>query len=201
MTERANHTVTVTRPNLPEAVIMEQERGLVEQAIARNPDAFAELYDRYADRVYRHVYYRLGKPEDAEDLSAQVFLKAWNAVDRYEIRNRPFGVWLLSIGHNLLIDHYRSRREIVELDKVVVPAGENSDPEARAEKSLANEELRKAIAKLKQDQRAVVIMRYIDGLGYDEIAQALSKSEGAVRVMMHRSLLALRELMGQEAAA
>ncbi len=187
MTERG----TLTQD--PEEVL------LVEQAIAGDADSFGQLYDRYADKVYRHVYYRVGNPAEAEDIAAQVFLKAWNAMGRYRPMGRPFGVWLLSIGHNLLIDYYRSRKENASLDDVIIPAGDTADPVVLAEKSFASATLRQAIRKLKKDQQAVVVMRYIDDLEYAEIAQALDKSEGAVRVILHRSLLALRGIMGTDA--
>lgn len=172
---------------------------LVEKAIAGDAESYGQLYDRYIDKVYRHLYYRMGNPTEAEDLAAQVFLKAWNAMGRYRPMGRPFGVWLLSIAHNLLIDHYRSKKESTSLDDVIIPAGDTADPVLLAEKSFASASLRQAIRKLKRDQQVVVVMRYIDGLEYSEIAQALSKSEGAVRVILHRSLLALRGIMGTEA--
>ena len=178
-----------------------QEVFLVEQAIAGDAESFGRLYDKYIDKVYRHLYYRVGNATEAEDLAAQVFLKAWNAMGRYRQMGRPFGVWLLSIGHNLLIDYYRSRKENAALDDVIIPAGDTADPVILAEKSFATASLRQAIKKLKKDQQAVVVMRYIDGLEYGEIAQALNKSEGAVRVIVHRSLLALRGMMGKEAGA
>lgn len=178
-----------------------QEVFLVEQAIAGDAESFGLLYDKYIDKVYRHLYYRIGNAAEAEDLAAQVFLKAWNAMGRYRQMGRPFGVWLLSIGHNLLIDYYRSRKENAALDDVIIPAGDTADPVILAEKSFASAALRQAINKLKKDQQAVVVMRYIDGLEYGEIAQALNKSEGAVRVILHRSLLALRGIMGSEAGS
>lgn len=178
-----------------------QEVFLVEQAIAGDAESFGQLYDKYIDKVYRHLYYRIGNAAEAEDLAAQVFLKAWNAMGRYRQMGRPFGGWLLSIGHNLLIDYYRSRKENAALDDVIIPAGDSADPVLLAEKSFATASLRQAITKLKKDQQAVVVMRYIDGLEYGEIAQALDKSEGAVRVILHRSLLALRGIMGKEAGA
>lgn len=175
-----------------------QEVRLVEQAIAGDAESFGQLYDKYVDKVYRHLYYRVGNPAEAEDLAAQVFLKAWNAMGRYRQMGKPFGVWLLSIGHNLLIDHYRSRKENASLDDVIIPAGDSADPVVLAEKSFASAALRQAIRNLKRDQQAVVVMRYIDGLDYAEIAGALNKTEGAVRVILHRSLLALRGIMGTE---
>ena len=166
--------------------------------MAGDADSFGQLYDKYIDKVYRHLYYRTGNATEAEDLAAQVFLKAWNAMGRYRPMGRPFGGWLLSIGHNLLIDHYRAHKVSTSLEDVIIPAGDSADPVLLAEKSFASASLRHAIKQLKRDQQAVVVMRYINGLDYSEIAQALGKSEGAVRVILHRSLLALRKIVGRE---
>ena len=85
---------------------------LVRRAISRDPEAFGRLYDMYVDRVYRHVYYRVGNVADAEDLTQQVFLKAWQAIDRYKKTASPFLAWLMTISHNLVVDFYRtSNRE------------------------------------------------------------------------------------------
>lgn len=175
-----------------------QELALVERAIAGDAESFGQLYDHYVDRIYRHLYYRVGNPVEAEDLAAQVFLKAWNAIARYRPMGRPFGVWLLSIAHNLLVDHYRAQRDSSSIDDVIIPADDSADPVTLAEKSFASANLRQAIKKLKRDQQVVVVMRYIDGVDYSDIAAFLNKSEGAVRVILHRALLSLRGIMGQE---
>ena len=175
-----------------------QELLLVEKAITGDADSFGQLYDQYIDKIYRHLYYRVGNASEAEDLAAQVFLKAWNAIGRYKPMGRPFGVWLLSIAHNLLVDHYRAKRDSSSIDDVIIPADDSADPVTLAEKSFASASLRQAIKVLKRDQQTVVVMRYIDGMEYSEIAAFLDKSEGAVRVILHRSLLALRNILGNE---
>src|SRR5256885_1833539 len=86
------------------------EVALIDQAILGDAESFGQLYDKYVDKVYRHLYYRCGNATEAEDMAAQVFLKAWNAMKRFKPMGRPFGVWLLSIAHNLLVDHYRAKR-------------------------------------------------------------------------------------------
>jgi len=175
-----------------------EEDLLVERAVAGDADSFGRLYDLFYDRVYRHLYYRVGNAAEAEDLAAQVFVKALRAIGRYRAMGRPFFVWLLSIAHNLLVDHYRSRRESSSIDDIIIPADDSADPVALAERSFASASLRQAIMKLKKDQQAVVLMRYIDGLEYAEIASSLHKSEGAVRVILHRSLIALRKVITAE---
>lgn len=176
-----------------------QVAPLVDRAIAGDAESFGHLYDLYVDRIYRHLYYRVGNADEAEDLAAQVFLNAWRAMGRYRPMGRPFVVWLLSIAHNLLVDHYRARRDTTSLDDVIIPADDTADPVTLAERSFASASLRQAIRKLKRDQQVVVVMRYIDGMDYSDIAGLLHKSEGAVRVILHRGLIALRGILGKEA--
>ena len=171
---------------------------LVEKSIAGDAESFGQLYDLYIDRIYRHLYYRVGNADVAEDLAAQVFLNAWRAVGRYRLTGRPFIVWLLSIAHNLLVDYYRAKRESTSIDDVIIPSSDADDPVSLAEKSFASAVMRQAIRKLKRDQQVVVVMRYIDGMEYPEIAAVLKKSEGAVRVILHRALVALRGIMGKD---
>ncbi len=177
-----------------------QEVVLIERAITGDAESFGQLYDQYIDKVYRHLYYRVGNATEAEDLAAQVFLKAWKAMSRFKPMGRPFGVWLLSIAHNLLVDHYRAQRDSTPIDDVIIPADDTADPVALAEKSFATVHLRQAISKLKREQQVVVVMRYIDGQDYADIAAFLNKSEGAVRVILHRALQALRRIMVAEPA-
>ncbi len=177
------------------------EVALIDQAILGDAESFGQLYDKYVDKVYRHLYYRVGNATEAEDLSAQVFLKAWNAMKRFKPMGRPFGVWLLSIAHNLLVDHYRAKKDSSSIDDVIIPADDSADPVALAEKSFATVHLRQAISKLKREQQVVVTMRYIDDMEYSEIAAFLNKSEGAVRVILHRALQSLRRVIDAEGVA
>ena len=111
---------------------------LIERAITGDAESFGQLYDQYIDKVYRHLYYRVGNATEAEDLAAQVFLKAWKAMSRFKPMGRPFGVWLLSIAHNLLVDHYRAQRDSTPIDDVIIPADDTADPVALAEKEFCN---------------------------------------------------------------
>src|SRR5438105_3154264 len=89
-----------------------EERELVRRAISGDAQAFAGLYDAYVTRVYRHIYYLVGNSCDAEDLTAQTFLRAWEAIARFEDRGRPIAAWFLRIGHNAALRHLRSRRSL-----------------------------------------------------------------------------------------
>ena len=102
---------------------------LVLRAIQKDQEAFGELYDRHAVRVYRHIYYMVGNAAEAEDLTAQTFLRAWEAVERYQVRGAPFVSWLLRIAHNLGVSHLRSKRESSQLHDGIVDDKLRRDPE------------------------------------------------------------------------
>lgn len=170
-----------------------EEERLVQLAINRDRSAFARLYDTHVSAVFKHVYYRLGNYGDAEDVSSEVFLRAWQAIDKYRPRGVPFRAWLFRIANNLIIDRHRTAKERLPLDESTVDGDRSNDPVAVAEMKLARDELRRAIMLLKPDHQQVIALRFIDELDYAEIAAIVAKSEGAVRVIQHR---ALRELRG-----
>ena len=168
---------------------------LIDKAVDGDADAFGRLYDMHVDRVYRHIYYRVGNVVDAEDLTQRVFLKAWQAIRRYKKTSSPFLAWLMTISHNLVVDFYRSKKENVYLD-FELPADETySSPECSAEAHFEQQQLRRAILELPGDQQQVILMRFIGGFSYPEIASSLGKSEGAIRVILHRALVRLRKIL------
>ena len=171
---------------------------LVQRAISRDADAFGRLYDMYVDRVYRHLYYRVGNVADAEDLTQQVFLKAWQAIDRYKRTASPFLAWLMTISHNLVIDFYRTRKDKTYLEAEVTADDLASSPERVAEARFDQQQLRRVILQLRSDQQQVILLRFVEGFRYAEIASLLGKSEGAIRVILHRALAKLRQILEKE---
>jgi RNA polymerase sigma-70 factor (ECF subfamily) len=174
------------------------ESLLVLRAISRDANAFGKLYDMYVDRVYRHVYYRVGNVADAEDLTQRVFLKAWQAIDRYKRRASPFLAWLMTISHNLVVDFYRTKKDKAYLEADVTANDLTSSPERIAETRFDQQQLRRAILQLRGEQQQVVLMRFIEGFEFKEIASLLGKSEGAIRVMLHRALARLQQILEKE---
>ena len=168
---------------------------LVLRAIQRDQEAFGELYDRHVTRVYRHIYYMVGNSAEAEDLTAQTFLKAWEAIDRYQVRGAPFVSWLLRIAHNLGVSHLRSKRETSQVHEGLVDDKPRRDPEHVAQQSAEEEMVRAAILNLREEQRQVIILRFIEDLEYPEVAEIIGKSVAAIRVIQHRALNALRKQM------
>ena len=118
---------------------------LIDGAISGDADDFGRLYDFYVERVYRHIYYRVGNTKDAEDLTQQVFIRAWKAIGRYQITTSPFLAWLMRISHNLVIDYYRSKKDVTFLDSELVFKDSSSSPERLAEEHFNQQQLRKVI--------------------------------------------------------
>ena len=168
---------------------------LVLRAIRRDQDAFSELYDRHVVRVYRHIYYMVGNAAEAEDLTAQTFLRAWEAIERYQVRGAPFVSWLLRIAHNQGVSYLRSKRDSSELHDGIVDTKERRDPEWSYQQTAEEELVREAILRLREEQRQVIILRFIEDLDYKEVAEIIGKSVAAIRVIQHRALNSLRKQM------
>jgi len=174
------------------------EAMLVQRAIGHDAEAFGRLYDMYVDRVYRHIYYRVGNEADAEDLTQQVFLKAWQAIHRYKKTASPFIAWLMTVSHNLVVDFYRTKKDKAHLDAEVLASDSASGPEQATEASFEQQRLRRAILQLGSDEQQVVILRFMEGFEFAEIASLMKKKEGNVRVILHRALVKLRNILEKE---
>ncbi len=178
----------------PQLESLDSEHTLVQQAAAGDQTAFAALYEMHADRVYRHVHFQVLDGHDAEDITQEVFIKAWRSLPRYRRTGAPFVSWLIVIARNAIVDHFRSKKNVRDLDESSEPESD-SDPVASAEAEFGRVEVRNAVMRLKGDKRTVIIMHFIDGLSYEEIARALGKSEGAIRVIQHRALKDMKDIL------
>jgi len=177
------------RSNLQEA----DDSELIACAARGDREAFGALYERYVFRVFRHVYYLTSDPHTAEDLTAQTFLNALEAIPRYQMRGVPFLAWLLRIAYNLTVNHRKVRRNgTTQLPEGLEIEGTTYSPEASCEAKAEGERVWEGVRRLRDDQRQVIVMRFIDGLSYPDIARVLGKSIGAVRVIQYRALCALR---------
>jgi RNA polymerase sigma-70 factor (ECF subfamily) len=177
------------RSNLQEA----DDSELIACAARGDREAFGALYERYVFRVFRHVYYLTSDPHTAEDLTAQTFLNALEAIPRYEMRGVPFLAWLLRIAYNLTVNHRKVRKNgTAPLPEGLEIEGTTYSPEASCEAKADGERVWEGVRHLRGDQRQVIVMRFIDGLSYPDIARVLGKSIGAVRVIQYRALCSLR---------
>jgi RNA polymerase sigma-70 factor (ECF subfamily) len=146
------------------------------------------------------VFFRVTDEQTAEDLTAQVFTKAWEKLDHYKPSGAPFIAWLYTIARNIVIDFYRTRKETVDLEDAVSIAHDGPQPEDQVALHFEVEELRIALQQLTADQQQVVVLKFINGLSTEEIAQQLGKRTGAIRALQMRALQSLARLMREETA-
>jgi RNA polymerase sigma-70 factor, ECF subfamily len=179
--------------------------GLVERAVARDQAAFAELYDLYLDRIYRYVYYRTGDRHDAEDLTEQVFLQAWAAIERFRWQGKPFVAWLYTVAHNVVVDWRRRAQTSESLNDPEKPIEVESVGAAQAMTQWIDADLlAKAVKRLTPEQQQVIILKFLDGFDTATIARVMDKREGTVRALQLRALQSLRrelERQGEGLAA
>jgi len=142
------------------------------------------------------VFFRVGDRGTSEDLTSQIFLKAWEKLEGYELRGLPFGAWLFRIARNTLIDYYRAQRETMSLEASdVEQVVADHSVAGEVEKKIEADSLLSQLSQLTEDQRQVLILRFMDGLTTEEIAQRLGKREGAIRALQMRGLQALAMLI------
>jgi RNA polymerase sigma-70 factor, ECF subfamily len=177
--------------NQPTSVPLDDEAALVRSA-QRDPGQFGALYDRYVQPVYRYLYSRVGAASDAEDLTAQTFLRALEALPRYRHRGY-FSAWLFAIARHKVIDHYRRRRVQVPLEDSA--PGDDPDLLAQAVQSDQQEQLKDLLRSLTEDGRELIRLRYTAGLSFAEMAALTGRNEEAVKKALYRLLDRLQEKM------
>ncbi len=159
--------------------------------------ALTDLFETHYERIARYIAVRIGSKDYAEELAADVFVRAQERIDTFQWRGVPMQAWLFRIAHNLAVDHLRrnSRRPTTVLDDALNIAG-NDNPEAEAMNSMQREELLKAMESLTPAQREVVTLRFFGGLSSVEVADVVRRSHGAVRELQSSGLKSLRRILG-----
>ena len=161
---------------------------LIQSAKDGNADAFGELYERYADSVFRFIYSQTSDRLDAEDITAEVFLKAWRSLSRYKERGYSFSAYLFRIARNVLIDSRRKRRpvsditeeEIVNLPDVMLP-----EPSAMLSAKIQHRELVTVLDQLREDYRTVLVLRFLNELTPEETSQVMGRSAPPDQQLIH----------------
>jgi len=180
----------------------QNEKILIERAVAGDANAFGELYSRHLDPIYRYIFFRVGEQEDAEDLTETVFLKAWEALPGYKDFGNPFSSWLYRIAHNMVVDFHRKIKPLPNRSDANLPDEQEDESSNTLRIVIEAEqlvELGKAIAQLTAEQQQVIILRFIEGMSHAEIANIIGKNEGTCRMIQHRALVALNKLLGDNA--
>lgn len=175
------------------------ERQLVLQAQDGDAEAFGRIYDGYVERIYRFVFFRVDDQQTAEDITSQVFLKAWSNLDRFEFTRTPYIAWLYTIAHNTVIDHYRTRKITTALEDVQLSQPDDAEVvENQIDLTVEMKTIKVAMQNLTDDQQQVLHLRFIEGMSNTEIAQQLGKREGAIRALQMRGLQALAKQLAEK---
>jgi RNA polymerase sigma-70 factor (ECF subfamily) len=178
------------------------EEDVLISASRGDREAFGVLYERYVERIFNYVYYRTGNLHDAEDLTARVFQRAMNHIHSYTDRGVPFSAWLYRIAHNLVANWHRdrSRRQEIPLSEVRVVPSKDDRPEASLVHSQEQDSLLRFIRQLPYERQTLLILKFVENLSNAEIGQIMGRSEGAVKSLYHRTLLSLRDQLGDQFA-
>ncbi len=177
--------------------MLEDEQKLVKKAKDGEVEAFGLLYDHYLPKIYRFVLLKVSHREEAEDLTHQAFLKAWENINQYNFKGYSFGAWLYRIARNTTVDYYRNSRSLTSLEEVSEIAIEGISLGGAVDKKIEWEGLIKSIRRLKEIEQEVLIMRFVEDLSPKEIAEAIDKSEGAVKLIQHRAINNLKKMVNE----
>jgi len=174
------------------------ENELVEEA-KTNPEVFGILYERYVTKIYNYIYYRTGDQQEAEDLTAKVFHKALSHISSYKNKGHPFSAWLYRIAHNLIANWHRDqkKRKTISIDDLNLPGKQDDHPFHTTVKSEEVAILLEAIQKLPPVRQQLLILKFVEGESNAEIGRILNRSEGAIKSLYHRTLLALKDLLAE----
>jgi len=179
-------------PSLKEKIILlKLESG--------NTKVFKRVYDLYVEKIYRFIFFKVSNEQEAEDLTSEVFLRAWQYIkDGKEIKS--LNAFLYSIARNKVIDLYRKRGKTkqISLDNTSVCniKDEKLDQQENLDIKIQKQNMIKFLDQLKTEYKEILILRYVDDFSIAEIADILGKRKGNVRVLIYRALEALREIMG-----
>jgi len=179
----------------------EQERAvfleLVEKAAKGDSLAFGQIYELYFDKVYRFIYYRTNHQQTAEDLVAETFVRVWDKISAIHDTS-SFNGWIYQIARNLVIDYYRSRKIDVDINILENVLEYDDNIVDRANLSFQQKKFLAVLDKLSSDEQLVIKLKFFDELDNREIAQMLGKTEGAIRVIQHRAINELKELLNED---
>ncbi len=175
-----------------------QEWELVQRAQALDEVALASLYSTYYPKIYNYAFLQLGDIHAAEDLASDVMLKLLESIKKYQFKGTPFSAWVFRIARNRLIDLHRRRKRRGEVNLTEPLAAMQIGPQTLAERALDRGQLQLALRYLTDEQRQVIVLKFIEGFDNASVARVLGRSEGAIKSLQHRALKSLRRVMSGE---
>lgn len=174
------------------------DSALIQKAKEGDSDSFGELYERYAEAVFRFIYSQTANRFDAEDITGDVFLRAWQSLSNYEERGFPFSAYLFRIARNVIIDRSRKKNPVSEFPEDEILSGDGTldlEPSTILAAKLQHKEIVNTLGQLREDYRTVLILRFFNNLTTEETSDVMGRSAAAIRVLQHRALSSLRKLL------
>ena len=176
------------------------EWDIVRRAQLYDDDALQSLYQKYYPKIYNYAFLQMGDVQAAEDLASDVMLKMIESLRSYSFRGLPFGAWVFRIARNRLIDLHRRRKRRGEVDLSETLASTLANPHSMAERALERGQLQIAMKHLTDEQRQVIVLKFIQGFDNRSVGRIMGRSEGAIKSLQHRALASLRRVMYPEGA-
>jgi RNA polymerase sigma-70 factor, ECF subfamily len=162
-----------------------------------NRAAFSRIYDSFSERLYRFIYMRVGHKEVAEDILADSFVKAWVKISQVN-SSKAFSAWMYQIAKNNIIDYYRVRKSTIAIEEVEHILEDAASPIEETDLRLDQKRILQALSSLPKDQQQVIRYKFFEDLTNPEIALIMNKTEGAIRVIQHRAVVKLQEILRQK---
>ena len=180
--------------------IRRDEELLIKKAISGDREAFGYLYDHYFNQIFKYLLIRTNTQEDAEDMTENVFMKAWEHLPHFggKKKDRNFRPWLYKIAHNTVVDHYRTRKHFLPLETALQTSFGDGEPDRIALKNEESRRIKKAIKRLDETSQKVIVSRFISGLSHRETALSIGISENNVRVIQYRALRKIGDMLRED---
>ena len=174
------------------------EWDIIRRAQQYDDAAIEALYQTYYPKIYNYAFLQMGDVQAAEDLASDVMLKMIESIGKYHFRGLPFGAWVFRIARNRLIDLHRRRRRRGEVDLSETLSSTLASPQSLAERAIERGQLQIALKHVTDEQRQVIVLKFIQGFDNRSVGKIMGRSEGAIKSLQHRALLSLRRLLYQE---
>jgi RNA polymerase sigma-70 factor, ECF subfamily len=176
----------------------DEERAIVEGLKARDAATIRLVYQSHSDGIYRYALYQLGDQAAAEDVAGEVFLRLLSTIDRYEYRGVPLRAYLYRIARNLVVDQQRRGNRLSPLEEAPPRATLSANPALLAEQRLSWQDLQSALGELTEEQRQVVLLKFVEDLDNRHVADIIGKNEGSVKSLQHRALASLKRILERQ---
>ncbi|MCJ7509971.1 MAG: sigma-70 family RNA polymerase sigma factor [Dehalococcoidia bacterium] len=189
---------TTAQERTQQSAQVRREEELIRRAQEFDQEALGWLYQLFYPKLYNYAYLQLGDVQQAEDLASEVLLRVMESLKDYRFRGLPVSAWVFRIARNYVIDLSRRRQRRPQVSLYEGIPDTEASPHAAAERAIAQDELRLALTRLTEEQRQVIILKFVEGMDNTSVARVLGRSQGAVKSLQHRALVSLKRLLSSQ---